>query len=153
MIHSAEDPLASVSSKARAAGMPYEAALGLEQRLRTRYAETMSEVVPVTKEALEKRLSRRLEIISEWLTDERFKGMLDDAKLKDFGIYEGIMLTKLAELRGQPSIIIRTEDAVKLDQVGAAILEELTRRGVGSVELSERKVKANLDNGSPHPPR
>lgn len=145
LILTVEDPLASAMSKAKIAGLPEAAAKGLEKRLRTRYAETLDEVTPIAKEALEKRLSRRLDIIAGWLSDDKLEAKLEEAKLKDLGVYEGIMLTKLAELRGQPSIIIKTEDSKSLEDVAAKLLEEFKRRGIDSVELTERKVKATMD--------
>lgn len=140
MVLSAEDPLASATSKARRAGLPEAAARALESRMRTRYAETLDEIAPITKEALEKRLSRRLDVIAGWLTDEKLEAKLEEAKLKDLGVFEGIALTKLAELRGAPTIIIRTEDSIQLDEIATKLLEEITRRKGGAIELSERKV-------------
>lgn len=140
MVLSAEDPLATATSKARRAGLPEAAARALESRMRTRYAETLDEIAPITKEALEKRLSRRLDVIAGWLTDEKLEAKLEEAKLKDLGVFEGIALTKLAELRGAPTIIIRTEDSMKLDEIADKLLEEITRRKGGAIELSERKV-------------
>ena len=145
MILTVEDPLASALAKARKTGLPEAAAQGLEKRLRTRYAEALEEIEPITKEALEKRLSRRLDLIASFLTDDVLESKLTEAKLKELGVYEGIMLTKLAELRGMPSIIIKTEDSKRLDDIAASILDELSRRKISSVELSERKAKVEVD--------
>lgn len=124
-----EDPLASALSKAKKTGLPEAAARGLEKRIRTRYAEALEEITPVTKEALEKRLSRRLDVIAGFLSDDMLESKLTEARLKDLGVYEGIMMTKLHELRGMPSIIIKTEDGNKLDDIAKALVDEIARRG------------------------
>jgi hypothetical protein len=94
----------------------------------------------VTKESLERRVSRRLNVLDRYLTDERLLALLGASSLKEVGIYEGIMLDKALVLKGQPTVIIGSEDRAHIDQLLPRLLSELRNRKLITT-VSERKVQ------------
>ena len=94
----------------------------------------------VTKEALQRRVARRLNVIDRYLTDDKLIELLAFSSLKDVGIYEGILLDKSLVLTGQPSVIIGNDDRARMDNVMPKILSELRRRGL-ITSVSERKIE------------
>lgn len=94
----------------------------------------------VTKDALQKRVARRLNVVDRFLTDEKLIELLAFSNLKEVGIYEGILLDKSLVLTGQPNVIIGSEDRARMDTVMPKLLTELKRRGLITT-VSERKVE------------
>mgnify|MGYP001581748706 CR=1 FL=1 len=94
----------------------------------------------VSRESLERRVSRRLNVLDRYLTDQRLTDLLAESKLKEIGIFEGIFLDKALVLKGQPTVIIGSEERVKLNEVMPALLQELRRRNLITT-ISERKIE------------
>ena len=55
---------------------------------------------------------------------------LAEAKEHQLAISFGILVDKVRLLRGEPTAICRHEDIRKLDELGAAIMSEMKRRGI-----------------------
>lgn len=113
--------------------------------LELRHAEfdgggTKADAPVITKESLERRVARRLNVLDRFLTDERLIALLQQSSLKEVGIYEGIMLDKSLVLKGQPTVIIGSEDRQAMDSVLPRILAELRRRNL-TTTVSERKIE------------
>ena len=94
----------------------------------------------LTKESLERRVSRRLNVLDKYLTDTKLHELLIMSSLKEIGIYEGIMMDKALVLKGQPNVIIGSDDRVKLNEVLPALLNEMRRRKL-TTTVSERKIE------------
>ena len=101
---------------------------------------TLETAPSVTKESLERRVSRRLNVLDRYLTDNRLHELLMMSGLKEIGIYEGIMMDKSLILKGQPTVIIGSEERVKLNEVLPSLLNELRRRNLITT-ISERKIE------------
>lgn len=100
-----------------------------------------SEAAPVvSKEALQRRVARRLNVLDRFLTDDKLIELLSFSSLKEVGIYEGIMLDKSLVLSGQPTVIIGDADRQKLDSVMPRLLNEIRRRGLITT-VSERNIQ------------
>ena len=100
----------------------------------------------VTKESLERRVARRLNVLDRYLTDDRLLSLLAMSGLKEVGIYEGIMMDKALVLKGQPTVIIGSEDRTKLDEVLPRLMSELKRRKM-ITSVSERKIEFTSPGG------
>ena len=101
---------------------------------------TLETAPSVTRESLERRVSRRLNVLDRYLTDTRLHELLTASGLKEIGIYEGIMMDKALVLKGQPTVIIGSEERLKLNEVLPALLTELRRRKLITT-VSERKIE------------
>jgi len=112
-------------------------------------SSTPAHYTPVRKETIEKRLSRRLDLIDEELTDEAFRGRIAVSSAKELAVVEGIYLDKLTELRGQPNRVVGSDTRAKLTEFMAAAVQELQRRGM-TVKLTERT--AEVTAGGPEGP-
>ena len=55
---------------------------------------------------------------------------LAEAKEHQLAISFGVLVDKARLLRGEPTAIYRTEDVRKLDELGAALMKEMARRGI-----------------------
>jgi hypothetical protein len=94
----------------------------------------------VSKESLERRVARRLNVLDRYLTDDRLLSLLAMSGLKEVGIYEGIMMDKALVLKGQPTVIIGSDDRAKLNDVLPRLLSEMKRRKL-ITSVSERKIE------------
>ena len=94
----------------------------------------------ITKESLERRIARRLNVLDRFLTDERLQALLQESSLREIGIYEGIMMDKSLILKGQPNVIIGNADRIQIDNVLPRLLDELHRRKL-TTTASERKIE------------
>lgn len=101
---------------------------------------TLETAPSVTRESLERRVSRRLNVLDRYLTDDRLHTLLLMSGLKEIGVYEGIMMDKALVLKGQPNVIVGSEDRVKMNEVLPALLTELRRRKLITT-VSERKIE------------
>lgn len=84
----------------------------------------------VTKDSLLKRVTRRLNVLDRYLTDDKLVELLAFSSLKEIGVYEGIMLDKSMVLQGQPTVIIGNDDRKELRDTLPRLMEELKRRGL-----------------------
>lgn len=84
----------------------------------------------VTKESLQRRVTRRLNVLDRFLTDDKLIELLACSSLKEIGIYEGIMLDKSLVLQGQPTVIIGNDDRTAMNSVLPRLMDELKRRGM-----------------------
>jgi hypothetical protein len=100
----------------------------------------------VTKESLERRVARRLNVLDRYLTDDRLLSLLAMSGLKEVGIYEGIMMDKALVLKGQPTVIIGSEDRSRIDEVLPRLMSELKRRKM-ITSVSERKIEFTSPGG------
>ena len=103
-------------------------------------SSTPSDYLPVRKETLEQRLSRRLDVIDRVLTDREYTQRLDKVSVKDMAIAEGVYIDKLTQLRGQPNRVVGSDTRAKLAELGVALLQEAQRRGL-SITLKERTLE------------
>ena len=101
---------------------------------------TPSNAVTITKESLERRVARRLNVLDRYLTDDKLFALLQLSSLKEIGIYEGIMMDKSLVLKGQPTVIIGNEDRKAMEEVMPRLLVELKKRGL-ITSVSERKIE------------
>jgi hypothetical protein len=100
-----------------------------------------SEKAPkVSKESLERRVARRLNVLDRFLTDDKLLQLLQGSSLKEVGIYEGIMLDKSLVLQGQPTVIIGQNERSQIDEALPKLLAELRRRKLITT-VSERKIE------------
>ncbi len=100
----------------------------------------------ITKESLERRVARRLNVLDRYLTDERLLSLMAMSNLKEIGIYEGIMLDKSLVLKGQPTVIIGSSDRAEMDNVLPRLLAEVRRRKL-ITSVSERKIEFTNPGG------
>ena len=94
----------------------------------------------ISKESLERRIARRLNVLDRFLTDTKLLELLSESKLREIGIYEGIMMDKSLILKGQPNVIIGNADRVQIDNVLPRLLQELQRRKL-TTTASERRIE------------
>ena len=111
-------------------GLPRETAKILERKLTVKYSEELERIKPLAIEAIEKRITHRLDVVDRYLTDDVLEAKLEKASLKDTGIYEAIFLDKLLTIKGQPTAILKLEDSMRLDELGTAIMREIKNRGL-----------------------
>jgi hypothetical protein len=84
----------------------------------------------VTKESLQRRVTRRLNVLDRFLTDDKLIELLAFSSLKEIGVYEGIMLDKSLVLQGQPNVIIGNDDRNAMSSALPRLMEELKRRNL-----------------------
>ena len=101
---------------------------------------TSESYAPVTKESLERRVARRLNVLDRYLTDDKLHALLQLSSLKEIGIYEGIMMDKTLVLKGQPNVIIGNSERQAMNDAMPKFLQELRRRGLITA-VSERKIE------------
>jgi hypothetical protein len=101
---------------------------------------TKQDAHTITKEGLERRVARRLNVLDRFLTDDKLIELLSFSSLKEIGIYEGIMLDKSLVLKGQPNVIIGNEDRQAIDNALPRLMDELKRRGLVA-HARERSVE------------
>lgn len=101
----------------------------------------------VTKESLERRVARRLNVLDRYLTDDRLLSLLALSGLKEIGIFEGIMMDKALVLKGQPTVIIGSSDRAQMDEVLPRLLAEVKRRKL-ITSVSERKIEFQETGGN-----
>jgi hypothetical protein len=91
---------------------------------------TLEAAPTVTKDSLLRRVTRRLNVLDRFLTDDKLVELLAFSSLKEIGIYEGIMLDKSMVLQGQPTVIIGNDERRELKDTLPRLMEELKRRGL-----------------------
>jgi hypothetical protein len=91
---------------------------------------TAENAFSVTKESLQRRVTRRLNVLDRFLTDDKLIELLAFSSLKEIGVYEGIMLDKSLVLQGQPNVIIGNDDRSAMSSVLPRLMEELKRRNL-----------------------
>lgn len=100
-----------------------------------------SELGPVIdKDSLSRRISRRLNVLDRYLTDDRLTGLLEISGLKEIGVYEAIMMDKLLLTKGEATVIVGSKDRAAMDEVLPKLLDELKRRKLVT-SVSERKIE------------
>lgn len=95
---------------------------------------TSADAFTVTKESLQRRVTRRLNVLDRYLTDDKLLELMTMSSLKEIGIYEGIMMDKSLVLQGQPTVIIGNDDRQAINNLLPRILGELRRRGMVSAQ-------------------
>ena len=130
-------------------GLPKETAKLLERKLKVQYSEELERVKPLAIEALERRITHRLDVVDRYLTDEVLEAKLTKASLKDTGIYEAIFLDKLLTIKGQPTAILKVEDSMRLDELGTAILREIKNRGLTATLTRETAEITTIGDSRP----
>mgnify|MGYP001592713190 CR=1 FL=1 len=91
---------------------------------------TLEDAPSVTKDSLLKRVTRRLNVLDRFLTDDKLVELLAFSSLKEIGVYEGIMLDKSMVLQGQPTVIIGNDERRELRDTLPRLMDELKRRGL-----------------------
>ena len=89
---------------------------------------TSEEAHSVTKESLQRRVSRRLNVLDRYLTDDKLIELLAFSSLKEIGIYEAILLDKSLVLQGQPNVIIGNDERASMASILPRLMQELHRR-------------------------
>lgn len=84
----------------------------------------------VTKDSLQRRVTRRLNVLDRFLTDDKLIELLSFSSLKEIGIYEGIMLDKSLVLQGQPNVIIGSDDRNAMSTILPRLMQELKKRNL-----------------------
>ena len=97
----------------------------------------------MTKESLESVITKRLHFIDAWLTDDKLREKLEDAKFNQIAVYEGVLIDKLMALKGVQTQGFAVQEQRKLDEMLPALLTEMKRRGL-SATLTERKAVLNV---------
>ena len=101
---------------------------------------TPIEAPAVTKESLLRRVTRRLNVLDRFLTDDKLVELLAFSSLKEIGIYEGIMLDKSMVLQGQPTVIIGNDQRQELKDALPRLMDELKRRGLINQSAQPRVI-------------
>ena len=104
----------------------------------------------LSKESLQRRVARRLNVLDRYLTDDKLIELLAMSSLKEVGVYEAIMLDKSQVLSGQPNVIIGNDDRQRISDILPRILNECKRRGLIAT-ASERKIEFVVPSESPVP--
>ena len=91
----------------------------------------------MTKESLETVITKRLHFIDAWLTDDKFREKLEDAKFNQIAVYEGVLIDKLLTLKGVQTQGFAVQEQRKLDEMLPALMNEMKRRGL-TARLTER---------------
>ena len=94
----------------------------------------------ISKESLQRRVARRLNVLDRYLTDDKLLELLAMSGLKEVGIYEGIMMDKSLVLQGQPNVIIGNDDRGALNNTLPRVLAELKKRGMITT-VKERSIE------------
>ena len=97
----------------------------------------------MTKESLETVITKRLHFIDAWLTDDKFREKLEDAKFNQIAVYEGVLIDKLMALKGVQTQGFAVQEQRKLDEMLPALMQEMKRRGL-TATLTERKAVLNV---------
>ena len=97
----------------------------------------------MTKESLESVITKRLNFIDAWLTDDKFREKLEDAKFNQIAVYEGVLIDKLMALKGVQTQGFAVQEQRKLDEMLPALMVEMKRRGL-TATLTERKAVLNV---------
>ena len=97
----------------------------------------------MTKESLESVITKRLHFIDAWLTDDKFREKLEDAKFNQIAVYEGVLIDKLMALKGVQTQGFAVQEQRKLDEMLPALMQEMKRRGL-TATLTERKAVLNV---------
>ena len=97
----------------------------------------------MTKESLETVITKRLNFIDAWLTDDKFREKLEDAKFNQIAVYEGVLIDKLMALKGVQTQGFAVQEQRKLDEMLPALIDEMKRRGL-TATLTERKAVLNV---------
>ena len=126
LIDAATSPFATVLQAARACGFPPTTARRIMQRLEARYAPLNDAIQKVKREELIALFEDRAQRCLFYMDDFSMAG----AGLKDLAISAGIMTDKARLLKGEPTAIYSHKDMKKLDELGAAIMKEMQRRGI-----------------------
>lgn len=91
---------------------------------------TSESYAPVSKESLERRVARRLNVLDRYLTDKKLHALLQLSSLKEIAVYEGIMLDKSLILKGQPNVIIANSERTAMSEVLPRLMQELAKRNL-----------------------
>ena len=126
LIDAATSPFATVGAAAKACGFPPTTARRIMQRLEARYAPLNDAIRKVKSEELIGLLEDRAQRCLFYMDDFSMAG----ASVKDLAISTGIMTDKARLLKGEPTAIYGHEDSRKLDELGAALMKEMKRRGI-----------------------
>ncbi len=133
LIDAATSPFASIKAAAKACGFPESTARRIMERLQARYAPLEAAIRKVKSEELAGLFEDRAMRCVYYMDDFAMAG----APVKDLAISAGIMTDKARLLRGEATAIYSYKDIRKLDEIGAALMEEMKRRGItidGEVE-------------------
>ncbi len=126
LIDAATSPFATVLQAAKACGFPPTTARRIMQRLEARYAPLNDAIRKVKREELIDLFEDRAQRCLFYMDDFSMAG----AAVKDLAISAGIMTDKARLLKGEPTTIYSHQDIRKLDELGAALMKEMKRRGI-----------------------
>ena len=113
-----------VTALAKAVGLPLPTLNNLIRRYETRYLPVTEELRKVTTEEIKALVDDRLHRALTYLDD----AALAMASAKDLAIIAGIMAEKRAMLRGEPTVILGTEERKSLNALAEELRRELARR-------------------------
>ena len=135
-----------VTELAKAVGLPITTLNNLIRRYETRYLPVVEELRKVTTEEIKALLDDRLHRALSYLDD----AALAMASAKDLAIISGIMAEKRAMLRGEPTVILGTEERKSLNALAEALRKELERRTM-TIDVTPIETPGEAEPGLPVP--
>lgn len=135
-----------VTALAKAVGLPITTLNNLIRRYETRYLPVTQELRKVTTEEIKALLDDRLHKALSYLDDFVFA----QANAKDLAIISGIMAEKRAMLRGEPTVILGTEERKSLNALAEALRKELERRTM-TIDITPIETPSAAEPGLPVP--
>ncbi len=137
-----------VTALAKAVGLPITTLNNLIRRYETRYLPVTQELRKVTTEEIKALLDDRLHKALTYLDDFVFA----QANAKDLAIISGIMAEKRAMLRGEPTVILGTEERKSLNALAEALRQELERRTMTPmIDVTPIETPSDQEPGLPVP--
>lgn len=149
-----ESTPASVTAAAPESLLPFQVATRpatAGQRPASLDTQTQTQNQPLTKEILAQRVSQRLDVLNEFLSDDTsLRGLLGIAamkgKLHDIGMYESNLIDRFIALKGDPSVLVGNTERGQLQAVLPRILALLEKRGI--LTATERKLELVMTSAS-----
>lgn len=93
------------------------------------------------QEQMAERVMRRLDSLEAFLSDDEvWFAKLEEAKLRDLVLAEGVLIDKLQILQGKATQVISLQQQEKIDQIAPALMQLIQQRGL-HVTATERTVQ------------
>ena len=137
LVQWAEDPECSVNALARRCGLPQKTAHQIVKRLETRYQPVVDEVKKVTTQSILSQIDEALPLALSRMSDE---DLVKKASYRDLATGMGIMIDKRQLLRGEPTQILSLEKRQQMDALAPAIVAEIERRGLKTIDADYTEV-------------
>lgn len=86
------------------------------------------------------RLLGQLDVVDAYLQGETLFNKLEDARLRDIALFQGLLVDKLQALNGNPSYLLNYQHQQKIDEVLPVLMDAIKQRGL-TMTAVERKVE------------